>query len=371
MSPHWHTTLTMNAELRPPRRLKHLQRHQRHRRRGYNQGTLIAWLDEQERILRMRGVPAEIVQEFDPIHNLLEEPPEVVEGRRTLEIKFDRFGGLNLESSIADQINRSIEERVRSRFKLEITSWIQLQNTEDGSMMDWYNRELGESPWFETLVAAREWVSRQEEARLANPDRPNTKWSYELTKSVYVKVILDRHPLFLGLGQLPDWLRNKRGVLSLDTYDDNRCLFRCIAVHWGAHVRDNMRKTCELENSFFIQRPGLRNRLTDNHLSLLEKHFKQGIAAYTVQPNGDFILTHVPANYDQVGRPLLNMGLYDGHAFLITDLKQVAGTYTCGDCQARFTRADNLVRHVANNCSRGQTKINCPNNRIKAPSSSS
>ena len=64
----------MNAELRPPRRLKHLQRHQRHRRRGYNQGTLIAWLDEQERILRMRGVPAEVVQEFDPIHNLPEEP---------------------------------------------------------------------------------------------------------------------------------------------------------------------------------------------------------------------------------------------------------------------------------------------------------
>ena len=318
----------------------------------------------------MRGVPAEIVQEFDPIHNLPEEPPEVVEGRRTLEIKFNRFGGLNLESSIADQINRNIEERVRSRFKLEITSWIQLQNTEDGSMMDWYNKALGESPWFETLVAAREWVSRQEEARLANQDRPNTKWSYELTKSVYVKVILDRHPLFLGLGRLPDWLRNKHGVLSLDTYNDNLCLFRCIAVHWGATPKRNMRKTRELEKSFFTQRPGLRNRLTDKHLSLLEKHFKQGIAAYTVQPNGDFVLTHIPANYDQIGHPLLNMGLYDGHAFLITDLKKVAGTYTCGDCQARFTQSCHLVRHVANNCSRGQTKINCPNKRIKAPASS-
>ena len=348
----------MNAELHPPRRA----------RRG-NQEALIAWLDEQERILRMRGVPAELVQEFDPIHNLPEEPPEVVEGRRTLEIKFNRFGGLNLESSIADQINRSIDERVQSRFKLEITSWIQLQNIEDGSTMDWYNTDLGESPWFETLVASREWVGRQEEARLSNTNRPNTKWSYNFTKAVYVKVILDRHPLFLGLGRLPDWLRNKRGVLSLDTYEDNLCLFRCIAVHWGATPSRNMRKTRELENSFFIQRPGLRNRLTDKHLPLLEKHFKQGIAAYTVQPNGDFLLTHVPANYDQVGRPLLNMGLYDGHAFLITDLKQVAGTYTCGECQARFTRADNLVRHAANNCSRGQTKITCLNNHIKAPSS--
>ena len=348
----------MNAELHPPRRA----------RRG-NQEALIAWLDEQERILRMRGVPAEHVQEFDPIHNLPEEPPEVVEGRRTLEIKFNRFGGLNLESSIAGQINRSIEERVRSRFKLEITSWIQLQNIEDGSTMDWYNTDLGESPWFETLVASQEWVGRQEEARLSNTNRPNTKWSYNFTKAVYVKVILDRHPLFLGLGRLPEWLRNKHGVLSLDTYEDNLCLFRCIAVHWGATPKRNMRKTRELEKSFFTQRPDLRNWLTDKHLSLLEKHFKQGIAAYEVQPNGDFILTHVPANYAQVGIPLLNMGLYYGHAFLITDLKQVANTYTCGECQARFTQSCHLARHVANNCSRGQTKINCLNNRIKAPSS--
>ena len=348
----------MNAELRPPRRA----------RRG-NQEALIAWLDEQEIILRMRGVPAELVQEFDPIHNLPEEPPEVVEGRRTLEIKFNRFGGLNLESSIADQINRSIEERVRSRFKLEIKSWIQLRNIEDETVMNWLNTDLGESPWFETLVASQEWVGRQEEARLSNLNRPNTKWSYELTKAVYVTVILDRHPLFLGLGRLPDWLRNKRGVLSLDTYNDNRCLFRCIAVHWGATPKRNMRKTKELEKLFFTQRPDLRNRLTDKHLSLLEKHFKQGIAAYTVQPNGDFILTHVPANYDQVDIPLLNMGLYYGHAFLITDLKQVAGTYTCGECQARFTKSCHLVRHVASRCGRGQTKINCPNNQIKSPAS--
>ena len=163
---------------------------------------------------------------------------------------------------------------------------------------------------------------------------------------VYVKVILDHHPLFLGHGLLPAWLRNKRGVFSLDTYRDNRCLFRCIAVHWGAHARDNMRKTRALEKSFFAQRPGLRNRLTARHLPLLEKHFKQGIAAYTVQPNGAFVMTHLPANYDKVGRPVLTIGLYAEHAFLIRDLKQVARDYTCGDCQVRFTKACHLVPHA-------------------------
>ena len=314
----------------------------------------------------MRGIATEVVKEFDPLHNL-PEPPEDEQGRRTLEFRFDD----NLESSIADQINRKIEENVRSRFKLKITSWITLRNVEDNSTMDWYNQDIEPSPWFETLAASQAWVIQQEEMRLdpAHLRRPNTKWSYELTKRVYVKVILDRHPLFLGLGRLPDWLRSKRGVLALDTYQDNRCLFRCIAVHCGAHVRDNMRKTRALEESFFAQRPGLRNRLTDKHLSLLESHFKQGIAAYTVQPNGDFVLTHLPANYDRVGLPLLNMGLYNGHAFLTKDLKQVTHNYTCGGCQARFTQSCHLVRHVASSCSRGQTKINCPNTRIQFPSS--
>ena len=186
---------------------------------------------------------------------------------------------------------------------------------------------------------------------------------------VYAKVVLDRQPLAIGQGFLPDWLRNKRDVIALDIFNDKLCLFRCIAVHRGAHVRHNIRKTNELTETFFAKRPGLRNRLTDKHIPLLEEHFKQGIEVYTVQPNGDFHLTHLPANYAQVGQPVLTMGLYDGHAFLIRDIKKVTRNFTCGDCQARFTKPCHLACHATNHCSRGQTKIICPNNRIQAPAS--
>ena len=311
----------------------------------------------------MRGIANEVVEEFDPLHNL-PQPQADEQGRRTLLFRFDA----NLESSIADQIQRRIVASVKSRFMLKLSTAVQLRNIADNRAMAFY-QVIGTSRWFETLAASQNWVSQHEELRLENQRRPNTQWSYEKTEMVYVKVILDRHPLFIGLGRLPDWLRNKRGVLSLDTYRDNRCLFRCIAVHRGADVRRNMRKTRELEESFFAQRPGLRNRLTDKHLPLLERHFKQGIAAYTVQPNGDFVLTHLPVNYDRVGRLVLTMGLYDGHVFLIRDLKQVTGDFTCRDCQARFTRIDNLMCHATNRCSSGQPKINCPNNRIQFPAS--
>ena len=317
----------------------------------------------------MRGTPDVVVQEFDPLHNLPEpQGDDVEQGRRTILFHFTE----NVEGSIADQIQTKIVEHVKARFMLKLSSLVELRNIEDNTLMEFYQRPEdsgGISPWFETLTASENWVRRQEEARLLNMRRPDTKWVYERTKIVYAKVILDRHPLFLGRGYLPDWLRNKRGVLSLDTYNDNRCLFRCIAVHQGAHVKRNVRKTMELERSFFTHRPGLRGRLTFRHLPLLEQHFKQGIAAYTVQPNGDFILTHLPANYDRVGRPVLTMGLYAGHAFLIQDLAQVARSYTCGGCQARFTKSSDLLRHTTSRCTGGQTKVVCPNNRIQFPPS--
>ena len=204
------------AYMHPPRRA----------RRGHARNALIVWLDEQERLIRRRGIANEVVEEFDPLHNLPQDQ-EAEQGRRTLLFRFQA----NLESSIADQIHNMIVANVKSRFMLRLSAVVRLRhNIEDGRTMTSY-QDFGTSRWFETLAASQEWVRQQEELRLETRRRPNTQWSYEKTELVYGKVILGRHPLYLGVGRLPDWLRNKRSVLSLDTYRDNRCLFRCIAVH--------------------------------------------------------------------------------------------------------------------------------------------
>ena len=349
--------------MQAPRRL-------RRPRRGYTKRQLIAWLDAQERVVREPGIPAELVAEFDPLYN----PPlrqqlhqvydrgehAIEQGRRTILFRFR----LNLENSLADAIQRKLVEHVKTRFKLKLSSLVELRNREDGETISFY-QTIGVSPWLETRTASENWVKQQEELRLENQHRPSTKWAYEKTLMVYAKVILHRQPLAIGHGFLPNWLRNKRDVIALDIFNDKLCLFRCIAVHRGAHVRDNIRKTNELAETFFAKRPGLRNGLTAKHIPLLEEHFKQGIVVYTVQPNGAFHLTHLPANYDQVGQPVLIMGLYDGHAFLIRDIKKVTRNFTCGDCQARFTKPCDVVHHATSHCSRGQTKIICRTNTSK------
>jgi len=86
-----------------------------------------------------------------------------------------------------------------------------------------------------------------------NIERPNTKWVFEAYFNVDVKVVLDRQPL-LGTGPLPDWLRNlshSRNMQALDTYKDNLCLWRCIAVHRGSRPDRSTTAARELAKSFF------------------------------------------------------------------------------------------------------------------------
>ena len=64
----------------------------------------------------------------------------------------------------------------------------------------------------------------------------------------------------------------------------------------------------------------------------------------------------------------MTIGVHNDHAFLITDLEKAAKTYECSDCDARFTKSTNLLRH-AQTCSKGQTKIHCDGRKVEAPDS--
>ena len=265
-------------------------------------------------------------------------------------------------------LNR-IRYSVRTRHKLNFRYGYMLRNIETNEYTVCYKNI--NSHWISKLLETQAWLQEQEELRLQGEtiDRPNTKWVFDSTVFVDLKVILDRQPFQIGLGRLPDWLRNKREIISLDTYNDDFCIFRCIAVHQGAHIRDNIRRTRELVRSFFGGNPKPRgNVITLKHFPLLEKHFKQGIAAYSVTNDGDFVLSYTPSRYDKVGHPTMTVGIYEAHAFLITDINKVTNNYSCGKCLARFTRASDLTRY-SKTCTRGQTNISCPGNRIVAPES--
>lgn len=177
----------------------------------------------------------EILRLYDLLHPEFDEELHEKEenGRRTTFWHIKRELGKDLMSNFMAKIR----DKVTTFFYARYAYGYWLRNIVHGTDIVYY-KNIG-SPWFERHSEAEEWLRGRENVRL-DPDnvkRPDTKWAFVGFKSVDVKVVRDRQPL-LGEGFLPDWLGNLahgRSMLTLNTYQDNLCLWRCIAVHQGAN----------------------------------------------------------------------------------------------------------------------------------------
>jgi len=175
----------------------------------------------------------EILDLFDDARHEGEES----KGRRYIRWRFIK----GLEKDLTPNLMEKIRENVTTSFYMRHVFSYQLQNIEDDTVIVYYTNHG--SRWINKLSEAEEWL-REEDAKRLDSDkikRPSTKWEFVSFFNVDVKVVFDREPL-LGTGSLPDWLRNlARGrggpIVALDTYQDNLCLWRCIAVHRGAQKK--------------------------------------------------------------------------------------------------------------------------------------
>ena len=136
---------------------------------------------------------------------------------------------------------------------------------------------------------------------------------------VEIKIIEDpQAPLHVGARRLPDWLRNKKGLFVGTGYVRS---FRCLTGHRGADRGFNIRQSRELAESFFANHPVRGRRTYKGHFPLIENHFKHRIAGYEVDEEGTFSLNYLPSRFDKIRVPQMNIGIYQDHAFLITNLE--------------------------------------------------
>ena len=159
-----------------------------------------------------------------------EEGRENGRGRRFIRWTFDKRLRANQTKAVMEKLRQNIHNAFYIRYNYAYV----LVNNETGLRMVFYKQQKG-SPWINNFAEAEIWVNEQENNRLTldNIERPNTKWTFIKFSNIEVKAVIDNQPM-LGTGPLPDWLRNLahgRKMVSLDTYRDEMCLWRCIAVY--------------------------------------------------------------------------------------------------------------------------------------------
>ena len=195
-----------------------------------------------------------------------------------------------------------------------------------------------------------------------------------LFKSVQVKLIASDEPL-MGCGPLPEWLAKKRCIYAIDKYDDNLCVWRCLAIYKRIEAgRTNQveKKTCtaalELAREYYKDTSLTKETVRATKLVDFEgvaKHYGINIMLYEPKQKETWRLVYGKLQYKK-GLSTLNIGLLDGHCFFIKDLDVLSKRWECKGCKQIFTHSSNLTKHLQDGrCNGGKTKEVCKGRQIK------
>ena len=162
------------------------------------------------------------------------------EGKRVK--KFRVTGYLNNSNTKMFMTNITLHIEMRTKVIYSFKSEI---HRGAGEIKD-YNKTLTSPSMFTSLKEIQTCIEECEQKRL---DLDNEEvWSkaylpaerttevrgnYEgkvIFKDVQIRLVASNEPL-MGCGPLPVWLRKKRCIYALDTFDDNLCVWRCLAIH--------------------------------------------------------------------------------------------------------------------------------------------
>ena len=153
-------------------------------------------------------------------------------------IRFRRDLNNDLTETIYNELEPQIE--MGARIVFSFTALIQRGNGE----IAYHVHTFRSGGTFNSLSEIKDYIERCEGERLSlegaawiraylppekKINKPGVNEGGVEFREVQIKVINTRQPL-VGCGRLPDELRKKRCIYSVDDKDDNLCVWRCLAI---------------------------------------------------------------------------------------------------------------------------------------------
>lgn len=194
-------------------------------------------------------------------------------------------------------------------------------------------------------------------------------------KSVQVKLVASNEPL-MGCGPLPEWLAKKRCIYAIDKYDDNLCVWRCLAIYKrleSGRTNQVEKRTCiaalELARDYYGDLTLMKETVRATKLIDFEgiaKHHDVNIMLYEPKQKKEiWRLVYGKFQYKK-DLPTMNIGLLDGHCFYIKDVSVLAKRWECKGCKQVFKRSDCLLEHLQKDrCNGGKTKEICKGKQFR------
>ena len=196
--------------------------------------------------------------------------------------------------------------------------------------------------------------------------RPNSDWVCEhVTNATFFVNKIEDHPIGCVGVNLPDYVKHNKVIVGLEkdhhcnaTYNDNLCLFRCLALHQGCDVR-HLEATVVTLYAKYTDTP-VHNfaGVTIDDLSKIEATFGVNVVVYKLVEITDGkttveLVRRSPCQYIET----MYLNLYEAHFSYIKDIRMYSHSYKCSKCeQALWKSPYDLHRHERT-CTEGIKRV--------------
>ena len=181
----------------------------------------------------------------------------------------------------------------------------------------------------------------------AIPQRPNSHWVCEhVTNATFFVNQIVHHPIGCVGIDLPNYVKNNKAIVRLDKdshrkaiYNDNLCLFRCLALHLKREVDALYVEYTDTPVPHFAG-------VTLDELDKVETTFKTNVFVYKLVEiaNGKTTAELVRRS---MGRypDTMNVNLHETHYSYIRDMQMCSHSYRCQRCDSLWKQSWELRRH--------------------------
>ena len=189
--------------------------------------------------------------------------------------------------------------------------------------------------------------------------RPNSDWVCEhVTNATFFLNRIVDHPIGCVGINLPDYVKNNKAIFGLEkdcyrktTYNDNLCLFRCLALHLGREAAALYAEYTDTPVRHFAG-------VTLDELDKVETTFKTNVFVYKLVEIADGkttaeLVRRSMGHYIET----MYLNLYEAHFSYIKDIRMYSHSYKCSKCeQALWKSSWELHRHERT-CEAGVNQI--------------
>ena len=195
--------------------------------------------------------------------------------------------------------------------------------------------------------------------------RPNSDWVCEhVTNATFFLNRIVQHPIGCVGVTLPDYLKHNKAVVGLAkdehgaTYNDNLCLFRCLALHQGCDVRHLEATVVTLYAKYTDIPVHDFAGVTIEDVHKVETKFKTNVVIYQLvkTPDGKTVAELVrrsPAQYPET----MYVHLYETHFSYIRDMKKFSHSYRCSKCENSMWKRPAWLEQHELRCEAGVNRI--------------